>query len=132
MKSKQRMLLAIDAAVNLLLGILLLLVPAGMLEFLGLPPTDTYFYTTILGGVLLGIGMALWIESWGAQRGVRGLGLGGAVAINICGAGVLLVWLLLGDLELPFRGQAILWIVAVTVLGISAVEIAAGLRTGGD
>ena len=125
MKPKHRVLLAIDAAVNLILGVFLLLFPAGMVEFLGLPPTDTYFYATILGGVIFGNGVALWIELPGAARGVRGLGLGGAIAINICGAGVLLVWLLLGDLDLPLRGQVTLWVVAVVVLGIGAAEIAA-------
>jgi hypothetical protein len=38
MDSKNRFLLAADALINLLLGILLLLLPAGLLEFLGLPP----------------------------------------------------------------------------------------------
>ncbi|MBN1615461.1 MAG: hypothetical protein JW950_13430 [Deltaproteobacteria bacterium] len=124
-KAKHRVLLAIDAFVNLLLGVLLLSFPAGLPELLGLPPTDTYFYATILGGVIFGIGIALCMELWGARQGVRGLGLGGAIAINVCGAGVLLIWLLLGGLDLPLRGQIILWGVAVVVLGIGIAEIAA-------
>jgi hypothetical protein len=122
---KHRALLALDAFVNVLLGVLLLLFPAGMLELLGLPPTDTLFYATILGAVILGIGFALALELWGAPRGVRGLGLGGAIAINLCGAGTLLLWLLFGSLDLPPRGQVILWAVALVVLGIGVVEIAA-------
>ena len=59
MDSKQRMLLPADAYINLLLGILILLFPAGLLEYLGLPSSDTYFYTSILGGVIFGIGVAL-------------------------------------------------------------------------
>ena len=43
-------LLIIDGIVNLFLGALLLLFPAGMLQFLGLPPVRNHFYTTILGG----------------------------------------------------------------------------------
>jgi hypothetical protein len=125
MKPKHQLLLTVDAIVNLAIGILLLLFSAGMLELLGLPKTDTYFYATILGGVIFGIGIALLIELLGAPRGVRGLGLGGAIAINLCGAGVLISWLLFGQLELPLRGQIILWIVAVAVLGIGFVEIAA-------
>ena len=125
MNSKHRVLLAIDAFVNLLLGVLLLSFPSGVLGLLGLPPTNTYFYATILGGVLFGIGVALCIELWGSPWGVRGLGLGGAIAINICGAGVLLVWLLLGGLALPPRGQVILWVVTLVVLGIAIAEIAA-------
>lgn len=123
MKPKHRALLALDAFVNLFLGVLLLLFPAGMLELLGLPPTDTFFYATILGAVILGIGVALGVELWGAPRGVRGLGLGGAIAINLCGAGVLLLWLLFGGLDLPLRGRVTLWVVALTVLGIGIAEI---------
>ena len=124
-KTKHRVLLAIDAFVNLLLGVLLLSFPAGVLGLLGLPPTNTYFYATILGGVIFGIGVALCIEWWGAPQDVRGLGLGGAIVINLCGAGVLLTWLLLGGLDLPTRGQVVLWGVAVVVLGIGIAEIAA-------
>lgn len=115
MRVKGHMLLAIDAAINLFLGILLMLAPVGALEFLGLPTTDSYSYATILGGVLLGIGIALLIGVRGAPPARRGLGLDGAIAINIYGATVLLVWLLLGNLEMPFSGQVVLWIVAVTV-----------------
>jgi hypothetical protein len=124
MKPKHRALLALDAFVNLFLGVLLLLFPAGILELLGLPPTDTFFYATILGAVILGIGVALCVELWGAPRGVRGLGLGGAIAINLCGAGVLLLWLLFGGLDLPLRGQVTLWVVALAVLGIGIAELA--------
>jgi hypothetical protein len=128
MKSEHRLLLALDALVNLLLGMVLLLSPAGALEFLGLPLTDTYFYATILGGVIFGIGVALCLDLWGAPRGVRGLGLDGAIAINICGAAVLLFWLVLGRLALPLRGRFVLWTVAVGVLAIGAIEIAARSR----
>ena len=61
-------LLTIDAVVNLLLGALLLLFPAGMLQFLGLPPVQNHFYTTILGGVIFGIGLALFIELFHGGR----------------------------------------------------------------
>ena len=124
MEPKHWTLLALDAFVNVLLGVLLLLFPAGMLELLGLPPTDTLFYATILGAVILGIGFALVLELWGAPRGVRGLGLGGAIAINLCGAGALLLWLLFGGLDLPLRGRGILWAVALAVLGIGVAKIA--------
>jgi hypothetical protein len=123
-----RILLGIDASVNLLLGAALLSFPAGTREFLGLPPTNTYFCATLLGGVILGIGVALCAELWGAPRGIRGLGLGGAIGINIPGAGVVLVWLLLGGRELSSRGRAILWVVVVVVMGLAATEIAAMRR----
>jgi len=123
MKKKVQLLLAADAIINLLLGLLLLLFPSGLHEFLGLPPISAYFYTSILGGVIFGIGIALYLEWQGGSKGFRGLGLGGAIAINLCGGGVLLFWLLLGNLNLPLRGQLTLWVVAILVLGIGLVEL---------
>lgn len=128
----QSALLSIDAAVNLVLGGLLLLFPAGVLEILGLPKVSHHFYTTILGAVIFGIGVALLIDLFGAARGIRGLGLGGAIAINLCGGGVLLLWLLFRPFVLPIRGHVVLWSVAVVVLGIGIVElITKSWRAGG-
>jgi len=120
---RQKVLLAIDAVVNLGLGSLLLLFPAGMLERLGLPQVTHHFYTTILGAVIFGIGIALLIDLCGASRGVRGLGLGGAIAINLCGGGVLLAWLVFRPFDLPLRGHVVLWAVALIVLGVGLAEL---------
>lgn len=122
----QKTLLAVDGVVNLLLGILLLLFPVGLLDLLGAPPTATLFYPSILGAVILGIGIALFVELFGVNRGLRGLGLSGAITINLCGGGALLIWLLIGSFHLPLRGHIIMWAVAVIVLGIGALEIATG------
>jgi hypothetical protein len=123
MKTEHRILLAIDAAVNLLLGGILLCFPAGFVGLLGLPPTNTYFYASILGAVIFGIGVALAAELYGAPHGVRGLGLGGAIAINLCGGGVLAGWLVFVPLHIPIRGFIVLWSVAVLVLGIGLAEL---------
>jgi hypothetical protein len=61
MKATHRVLLWIDGSVNLLPGLLLLLFPAGTLLVFGLPPTDTFFYTGILGAVFFGIGVTLFL-----------------------------------------------------------------------
>ena len=122
----KRLLLTIDGIVNVLLGILLLCFPTGVLHFFGLPPVRHHFYTTILGGVILGIGLALFIELVYGHRHARGLGLAGAIAINLCGGGVLLVWLVCMPFDLPARGMAVLWIVALLVLGIGLVELVSG------
>lgn len=119
----KKILLSIDGAINLILGTLLLLFPAGLLQFFGLPPVIHHFYTTILGGVIFGIGMALLIELLWGIKGIRGLGLAGAIAINLCGGGVLLVWLVAMPLELPLRGQIVLWVVTILVLGIGFFEL---------
>ena len=125
MRSKHKTLLVIDAIINLILGLLLLLFPAGVVELLGLPLTNTNFYPSILGAVLFGIGVALLIERYGASKNIRGLGLGGAIAINLCGAGVLLLWLLIAPFNIPLRGVVVLWSIAIIVLIVGFVEIIA-------
>ena len=123
MKNKHRVLLFIDGCINLILGVILLFFPAGIVELLGLPPTNTYFYASILGAVIFGIGLALFIELYGASSHVRGLGLGGAIAINLCGGGALLAWLVFVPLSIPLHGRTILWIVATLVLIIGLAEL---------
>ncbi len=116
------MLLAADAFINILLGVVLLLLPAGTGDLLGLPSADSCFYPMILGGVLFGIGIALLIEMRGRSSSIHGLALPGAIAINLCGGSVLLLWLLSGDALIPLRGKITLWIVAILVLGIGLAE----------
>jgi len=83
------------------------------------------FYPTILGGVIFGIGIALFVERYGFKNEIRGLGLGGAIAINICGALVLLIWLIINPFDLPLRGYIILWSISIIVLFVGIVEIVA-------
>jgi len=125
MRPADKRLLVIDALVNLALGVLLLLFPAGIVALLGLPPTNTDFYASILGAVLLGIGVALLVECYGEQKGLRGLGLEGAITINFCGAGVLLLWLLLVPFDITLRGKLTLWSIAVGVIAIGIIELIA-------
>jgi hypothetical protein len=121
---KQNRLLISDALINLALGIPLVLSPTAVARFLGIPVPAVPFYASILGAVLAGIGIALLLECLGSRR-ITGLGTAGAVSINICGAGVLAIWLIRGGLEIPLRGHLFLWAVAVVVLGIGAIEILA-------
>ena len=122
MKPKHKAFLLIDGIVNLILGILLLLFPFGVAEILGVPQPQSNFYPTLLGGVIFGIGIALLLEAYGQKRKIRGLGLGGAIAINFCGGGILVLWLIVEPLNLPLRGMITLWIVAIVVLGLGILE----------
>lgn len=123
MERKQAVLLTIDGIINVVLGTLLLFFPLGLADWLGLPQPGTHFYPTILGGVILGIGVALFVERYGYSSNIRGLGLGGAIAINICGATVLLVWLLIDPFSLPIKGYIVLWIIAIGVLLVGIIEL---------
>ncbi|MFL7838570.1 MAG: hypothetical protein AB8I52_07260 [Candidatus Promineifilaceae bacterium] len=118
----ESLLLTVDGIINLILGILLISFPARLVKFLGVP-TAPRFYPMILGGVLLGISIALFLERGILGRRGAGLGLDGAVAINLCAGFVLAGLLTFGDLVLPLRGTAFLWALVALLLGISAVEI---------
>ena len=115
-------LLRADALINLLLGATLVFFPRGLVTALGIPDAEVAFYPSILGAVLFGIGIALWIEH---LRGSSGLGLAGAISINLCGGVVLAAWLLFGSLSLPLRGRLLLWGLVVLLSGISVLELRA-------
>lgn len=119
-------ILLVDAIINLILGALLATFPRSVVEFLGVPDTDATFYPSILGAVLIGMGVALVVECVKKPNGPFGLGLHGAIAINLCAAVFLTGWLLVGKLEIPLRGQVFLWGLAVVLITISLVELAFG------
>ena len=119
-------LLTLDGLINLLLGILLIFFPAQLVAALGLPEAQPAFYASILGGVLFGVGMALMLERFRRGETAKGLGLGGAISINLCGALVLAAWLLRGGLGLPTHGYVLLWSLVLLLVVISAVELVAG------
>ena len=117
-------LLFVDGTINLILGLLLMAFPDSLVEYLGIPSAGNGFYPNILGGVLFGISIALFIECRNLTDPTIGLGLIGAVAINLCGGVVLGAWLLFGSLTLSLRGLIILWTLVVLLVGISTVELA--------
>jgi hypothetical protein len=127
MRPRDRVLLLVDAGVNLVLGAALLLFPTGLVRFLGVPPATSRFYPSLLGAVLFGIGVALLVERHRKAGRLAGLGLAGAVAINISGGVALAAWLIFGGLDLPPRGRMFLWALGVVLVSISALE-AAGRR----
>jgi hypothetical protein len=126
MKTKHRTLLIVDGIINLILGVLLLLAPFGMASFLGVPEPGSYLYPCVLGAVLFGIGLSLILESQGGVKEIRGLGIGGAIVINFCGAGALLGWLLLSPVDLPMRGRMLLWSIVGVVMLVGVAELVTG------
>ena len=92
----RKILLLIDSVINFALGILLIIFPASVARWMGLPIPDTHFYVNILGAVFIGIALAL---VWEVRRGstnpeLVGLGVIGAAAINLCGGTMLVFWLI--------------------------------------
>jgi hypothetical protein len=132
---KRKILLYIDASINFILGMLLLssvFLSTQLTRFLGVPTVEQAFYPSILGGVFIGITVALLLE---ANRTVDfkpvGLGLMGAVVINLCGGSVLLCWLVFGNLGLPMHGRIFLWILSVLLVGLSGIELFQQLQSKG-
>ena len=123
--------LIIDAIINYSLGILCILYPF-VAEIIGVPIVENSFYPNILGAVLIGIGIALTIECYRKQGESIGLGLGGAVSINLSVGLVLILWLIFGDLNIPFRGLFFLWSLTVILVGISLIEIHIQLKKPHD
>ncbi len=117
---RSSVLLIADAVINLALGVLLIVFPAGTVTAMGIPGSGSAFYPNVLGAVLFGIGIALLIERF---RGSGGLALYGAVSINLCGGVVLAAWLIWGSLQIPTRGFIILWALVIVLVGISSFEI---------
>ena len=119
----RKSILLADALVNLLVGCLLVLYPTGLGELIGIPLAENPFYPVVLGAVLFGIGIALLIERSRKTSEFVGLGIGGAISINLCAGLALIIFLVFGDLNIPLRGYAILWILAAVVFGISLLEL---------
>jgi hypothetical protein len=122
MAAARSRVLIVDALINLVLGLALLSFRLTA-HWLGIPDSTSAFYPMILGGVLFGIGVALLWETVRGEAQSVGLGLAGAVAINLSGGLVLTMWLLLGDLDLPLRGKVILWVLAGVLVSISFAEL---------
>lgn len=113
-------LLELDGIGNVLLGLPLLVIPGIVSEFLGLPTMSATFFPAILGAVFVGIGVALLLERF--EPALGGLGLGGALVINLTFGLVLGGWLLSSGASLPARGLLVLWLLTVILVGISAAE----------
>jgi len=120
----QKFILLIDFIINLILGILLLAYSNRLSEYLGVPKVESSFYPNILGGVFVGIALALLIEFFNkSDRKTSGLGLLGAIVINLCGGIILIIWLVFGDLGLPLRGSIFLWSLALLLIILSSFEL---------
>jgi hypothetical protein len=126
----RRYILLLDAAINFILGLLLIAYTPRLARILGVPVVESGFYPNILGGIFIGIALALIIEAFKKSLDTSGLGLLGAICINLCGAAVLLFWLILGNLDLPPRGTIFLWSLDMLLIVLSSAELVHHFRSG--
>ncbi len=124
----RRTLLELDGFGNILLGLVLAMFPAPVARILGLPDVEQAFYPSLFGAVLIGIGVALLLERFRRAEHLIGLGLSGALIINLCFGIALAAWLTVADLVLPFRGYLVLWILVAVLVGFGSVELWVQLR----
>ena len=117
-----KVILIVDAVINFVLGVLLLLFSPTIVAWLGVPPSSTSFYPNILGAIFIGITIALVIGA-SEPNSVIGLGLMGAISINLCGGLVLALWLVFGRLHLPTRGFVFLWALVAILIIVSLAEL---------
>ena len=117
---RESTLLELDGYGNVLLGLPLVFYPTGVAQLFGIPFADNAFYPIILGAVFIGIGIALLVERYRSK--LKGLGIGGAMCINLTFGVVLGIWLLASGSELPIRGNIILWFLVLILVGISTFE----------
>lgn len=117
-------ILIVDAVINFALGLLLLLFSPAIVRWLGVPPSSTSFYPNILGAIFIGITIALVISAAGSKsRRGTGLGLMGAISINLCGGTTLALWLIFGRLHIPTKGFIFLWILVAILIVVSLAEL---------
>ena len=121
-------LLELDGAGNVALGLLLLVFPARVIDWLGVPASESAFYPSLFGAVLVGIGVALLYERLRSPASRAGLGIVGAAAINICFGVALAGWLLVGPLSLPLRGRILLWVLTLILVALGSMELIASGR----
>ena len=115
-------LLWIEFVVKLASGAVLALAPKLLARITGLPPAESPFWPRLLGGILIGIAVAALVEV--RFKSSIGLGLAGAVSVNVAAAATIGSLLILGQGGSSRRGRFALWLAAAGLLILALVEIA--------
>jgi len=120
---RMRAFLIVDAVIDGLLGIVLLLFSPEVWELTGIPGAYSRFYPNLLGAVLLGICISLIIEAGRKEKEASpGLGFRGSLAINFSAGAILSLWLFFGHLPIPVKGVIILGVLSFFLLGFSIIK----------
>lgn len=109
-----------DALLKLSAGVVLVLSAGRLMKTLGLPSGEPRFYARLLGSLLIGVGLALMIEA--LPTGWRGLGAGGAAAVNFIAAVILALLTIGRPGGTNPMGRRLLWIMAASMLAFGALE----------
>jgi hypothetical protein len=115
-------LLWVETLLKFFPGAMLAVAPMTTLRVLGLPRPDSGFWPRVCGALLTGIAAALFLE--GTSSG-HGLGLAGVIVINLCGASLLAVMLVLDRGPTSRRGRVAVWLTICVLVTLSVIEISA-------
>jgi hypothetical protein len=120
---RMRAFLIVDAVIDGLLGIALLLFSPEVWEFTGIPGAYSRFYPNLLGAVLLGITISLIMEARRKEKeAAPGLGFRGTLVINFSAGIILSLWLIFGHLAIPLRGIIVLGSLSFILLVFSIIK----------
>ena len=108
------------------LGLVLIFLPLTAARLAGLPHGNTAFWPRLFGAALLGIAGAFAVEGYNLAGGpieAKGLGLGGAVIINLT-AILSLFGTLIFSAVATWRGKVLIWLMIILLLFLTLFEIA--------
>ena len=101
---------------------MLAIAPMSAIKLFGLPLTNTGFWPRLLGAVLIGLAVALFLEA--RVEGSHGLGLAGCVVVNLCGAAMIATLLVTEAGPPSMRGRFLFWLIVLLLLTLSILEMA--------
>lgn len=114
-------ILYLEVLIKLAFGAPLILAPLSSLKLCGLPCPLTGFWPRLVGGLLLGLAAAIFIEI--RLPGSRGLGLHGLIAINLIAAGTIVALLIMNAGAQTVRGRIALWLATALLFTLALAEI---------
>jgi hypothetical protein len=101
---------------------LLLIAPTLSIRTLGLPAAEPSFWPRVCGALMGGIAFA--IAAVGLNWTSTGIGLGGAIAIDVTLAVTLLSTLVIGPTAPTRRGRLLLWVLVLALVALALVSVA--------
>lgn len=114
-------ILFLEVLIKLAFGVPLVLAPISTLKLCGLPCPPTGFWPRLVGGLLLGLAVAIFIEI--RLPGSKGLGLHGLIAINLVAAGSIVGPLIMNAGATTVRGRMALWLATALLFMLALAEI---------
>ncbi len=119
-------LLSLEVLVHAGLALLLLAVPGLLIRTLGWPPEPMRFWPRLLGAMqaAIALGIVTTLMRWSHDGMSAGIGLAGAIVINLTMAFALFSMLFLGPYAPTRRGRFVIGVLAGILLLLALVEIA--------